>query len=786
MNREDAIALTVGCDMWSTAAIGDVPSARLADGPMGIASGRVDERDISVLSPAPVALAATCDAALVTQVGALIGGEAKRQNVDLILAPNLNLQRTPTGGRAFELFGEDPLLAGTLGVAWIEGVQSRHVGAVAKHLVCNDSETARDRFSAEIDEQALREIYLLPFEMAAHAGCAGLMAAYNRVNGTHCAEHPHLLTDIVRDDWGYCGFTVSDWFGTVSTVPAMRAGLDLEMPGPARFYGAKLAEAITVGDLPAATVDTAARRVADTARRFAGGDPGAEPGDRDAILTEAAAASFVLLRNQGDLLPIAPGSIRTLAVIGPNALAPCLQGGTFAKVSPRPDAVTPLEALRAAYGAEVVQCVPGCDPSPRLPAMPAMPTRDLGDGATRGLTVDYFAGHDFTVPPLGSETRATNSLTWFGGMPGVGAFDKAGGVRASGFVTPLQTGLHRLHIGGTGSVRLLVDGAEVFAADRRIAPADIMGVLKGGDSDMIEIALTAGVPVRIDAELRFEPARAQGLWYGLGAPGNPETLLAEAEALARQADAVLLVLGETADSGVESKDRDTNALPADQQRLAARVIAANPHVVVAVNVAHAFDPTIAEGADGLIVVWYPGEAFGPALADVLTGRREPSGRLPLTIAADDRDYPAFDAIPDAEGRIHYVEGVGVGHRGFTTRGIRPAYAFGSGLGYGGVTLDAVRGDASSDGGAQLHVTCTNPSERDTNAVVQVYREDGALASFAKALVGAGTTAVIAVTIDPLALRRWSDDGWQRPRGRLSLRIGLSSTDLPLATDLHFD
>jgi beta-glucosidase len=186
--------------MWSTAEVRDVPSARMADGPMGIASGRVDERDVSVLTPSGVALAATWDRDLVARVSALVGDEAKRQGVDFVLVPNLNLQRTPLGGRNFEMFGEDPLLAGTLGTAWIEGLQSRHVGAVAKHLVCNDTETGRDAYSAEIDEAALREIYLLPFEMAARAGCAGLLLAYNRLNAlnSRCRKDPLVIAQHQR------------------------------------------------------------------------------------------------------------------------------------------------------------------------------------------------------------------------------------------------------------------------------------------------------------------------------------------------------------------------------------------------------------------------------------------------------------------------------------------------------------------------------------------------------------------------------------------------------------
>ena len=778
MTRDEAIALTVGRDMWSTADLPGIPSAKMADGPMGIASGRVDERDVSVLTPCGMSLGATFDRDLVRKVGAIVGGEAKRLGVDMVLAPNINLVRTPLAGRAFELFGEDPLLAGTLGAAWIEGLQSHHVGAVAKHLVCNDSETMRDSYDAEVDEKTLREVYLLPFEMAAKAGCAGMLAAYNRVNGTYCAEHPHILTRIVRDDWDYHGFTVSDWFGSKSTAPAMVAGLDLEMPGPARFYGQKLSEAVDAGELDEARILTAADRVAQTARRWAAGNSGPEPGDRAEILTDAAAASFVLLENRGALLPIEPGKHRRIAVIGPNAAAPCFQGGTFAKVALRPDAIGVVEALRTRYGADTqILFEPGTNPTPRLPAMPTVPAEDIGDGSTRGLTVSFFGSHDFSGEPLFRETRDTNSLTWFAGMPGMDAFDRPGGVRAAGRFTAPASGDYRLHIGGTGSVTLRIDGEAVYSGNRSISPADIMGVLKNGDSDHIVLRLEEGRTYLVEAELRFEPARAQGLWYGIAAPRDPETLLARAEAAARQADAVVLVLGETSDSGVESKDRDTTFLPAEQIELARRVCAANPNTAIIANVAHAIDARFAADAAALMIVWYPGEEFGPALASVLTGDREPSGRLPVTFAADEADYPVFTAIPEPDGRLPYSEGARLGYRGFTKR---PAYAFGAGLGYGRFAFL----EAQATGPFALAVTVRNDGDHDSACVVQVYRTDEfALIGFAKQSVRAGQTASIAVTIDPIALRQWGEDGWRMPQREVPVAIGGSSIELPLRLEL---
>lgn len=778
MTRDDAIALTVGRDMWSTAELPGTHSANMADGPMGIASGRVDERDVSVLTPCGMALGATFDRNLVRKVGAIVGGEAKRLGVDMVLAPNINLVRTPLAGRAFELFGEDPLLAGTLGVAWIAGLQSRHVGAVAKHLVCNDSETMRDSYDARVDEKALREVYLLPFEMAAKAGCAGLLAAYNRVNGSYCAEHAHILTRIVRDDWGYHGFTVSDWFGSKSTVPAMIAGLDLEMPGPARFYGQKLGDAVDRGELDEARIIAAADRVANAARQWAGGDAGPEPGDRATILADAAAASFVLLENHDALLPMKPGQHRTIAVIGPNAAAPCFQGGTFAKVALRPDAIGLVDALRTHYGAQTrILFESGTDPTPRLPAMPVLPAEDIGDGCTHGMTVSFFGSHDFSGASLFQETRNINSLTWFAGMPGMDAFDRPGGVRAAGRFTAPVSGDYRLHIGGTGSVTLRVDGVVIYSETRSIPPGDIMGVLKNGDSDHVVLAMEKGQTYLIEAELRFEPARAQGLWYGIATPGDSETLLARAEATAAEADVVILVLGETSDSGVESKDRDTTFLSPDQVELARRVCAANPRTAVIANVAHAIDTSFAADAAALMIVWYPGEEFGPALASVIAGDREPSGRLPVTFAAREHHYPVFTAIPESDGSLNYAEGTRLGYRGFIHR---PAYAFGAGQGYGKFVFLEARATAPFC----LDVIVRNDGEHDSACVVQIYRtDDFALVGFAKQQVLQGQSASIAVTIDPMALRRWQDDGWRMPDGHIAVAIGASSIDLPIRLEL---
>ncbi|MFV3127153.1 beta-glucosidase family protein [Niveispirillum sp. KHB5.9] len=775
--------LTSGRDMWSTAELPGIRSIKMADGPMGIASGRVDERDVAVLTPCGTALGATWDAGLVTQVGAIVGMEARRLGVDAVLAPNLNLQRSPLCGRGFELFGEDPYLAGSLGAAWVAGLQGQGVGSVAKHLVCNDSETDRDSMNAVASDRALRECYLLPFEMAAAAGCVGMLAAYNRLNGDYCVENRPLLTDIVKGDWAFPGFIVSDWFGGRDTLRSAQAGLDLDMPGPDRVLGTKFAAAVAEGAVPVERLADATARVAK-AVHIIDSLPRREPvADVDATLRDAAAASFVLLKNECDVLPIAPKRVRRIAVIGPNAATPCLQGGTFAKIAVRPDFVTPLQAIRDRFGAVCeVTYEEGVEPEYRLPPLSATPARDLGDGAVRGMTMEWFEGHGEGGEPVFAETRDTNSLTWFVGLPGTDALKQAGRIRASGWFSPERSGPHRLHVGGTGEVRISADGVEVFKGGGPVAPSDLMGILKGGDSQSIMLDLMAGTPVLLCFELAYTPARAHGLWYGVRGPDLPEAMLERAVAAAAKADLVLLMLGETADAGVESKDRKGTDLPAAQIDLIARVRHVNTNIVAICNVAHAFDLSWQDKVKGLMVTWYPGEQYGPALADVLVGEREPGGRLPVSIAAHDADYPTFDLKPELNGDVPYREGHMIGYKGMQAAATTPLHAFGSGFGYARLELADVTlaGDVAT--GVTLSGSIHNLSDRTGKAVPQAYvaGPDGIrhLRAFTSLSIPAGGRAAFTLDIGPRAFQHWQD-GWCIAPGVQHVLVGWNSSDLPV-------
>jgi len=784
LTLDQAASLTAGGAMWSSVAIPEagIPAFTMSDGPMGIASGKVDERDIARLSPCATALGASWDADLVRRIGTLVGQEAVGRGVDAVLAPNVNLARSPLAGRAFEYFSEDPLLAGLLGAAWIEGLQSTGTMSVVKHLVCNDSETDRDNVDVRVDERTLREVYLLPFEFAAQVGCGGMLAAYNRVNGLHCAEQHHVLTMIVKGDWDYRGAIISDWFGTHSTAPTLNAGLDLEMPGPARFLGTKAAAAAGAGEIDRARLEDAAARVTALAHRATGPktSPLKDP-EIDALLIEAAAAGFVMLRNEGAILPLDPSCIGTLAVIGPNAAAPCFQGGTFAKISVSPDLLSPIDAIRARFGdACDVVFEPGVDPAPRLPNMIVQPARDLGDGCTRGMTLDYFETNDCSGEPLSSETRDTNSLVWFVGVHEQARFASGGSIRASGTFTPQRDGVHRFHLGATGISRMLVDECEIVATTE-CPPGDVMGVLKAGDSAIAEVELQAGRPVDVVVEFTFAPARVHGLWYGIRAPGSREELLAAAEAAARQADAVVLMVGETSDSSVESKDRPDTLLAAEQIELIERVTAANARTVIIANVGHAFDTAWEDRGKALISAWYPGEGFAQAIAEVLAGDREPGGRMPVTIARDEADYPGYSLKPDADGQLRYTDGVRFGYRGLIAAGTSARHTLGAGFGYAAFEWSDAKVDADA-----VVVTVRNVAARAGSEVVQVYRDqpEATLVGFAKVHLAPGERVQVRVLLTRRRFMQWGEQGWADIDEQMAVRVARNAEDAGMALTVN--
>ena len=427
LTLEDKVRLLTGADNWSTRpapAIG-LRAMVVSDGPAGVRGATMDERNPASSLPSPSALGATWDPALVQALAAALGAEARSKGVDILLAPTINLMRTPLGGRGFESFGEDPVLVAQMAVAFVRGLHQAGVAAAVKHYAGNDSETGRWTYDARIAEPVLRELYLAPFEACVREVAVDLvMTGYNRVNGITMTEHSHLLRRVLKDEWGFEGVALSDWHAARSTVATAAAGLDLAMPGPDGPWGEKLIAAVRAGQITEQEVDDKVLRVLRLARRVGAFGPAPDRGKPvladPLLLRTAAATAFTLLRNERGALPLDPGTIRSVAVIGPNAVHPVTQGGGSATV-PQVSVSTPACALTMALaGLDPLTRVtvrPGCATWTIVPEPPRHALTDPDTGQP-GVRIEFRAD-DGTL--AATEHRAATMFTWWDGLPaGIG------------------------------------------------------------------------------------------------------------------------------------------------------------------------------------------------------------------------------------------------------------------------------------------------------------------------------------------------------------------------------
>jgi beta-glucosidase len=773
-------------------------SMSFSDGPVGVRGERWDESDTSVLLPSPTAMAATWDEELVARLGRVLAAEARRKRVDVLLAPTLNLQRSPLAGRHFEYFSEDALLTGRIGAAFIRGVQSGGVAATAKHYVANDSEDERMTLDARLDERTLREVYLAPFEQAVAAGVHVVMSAYNGVNGATMSENP-LLEEPLKGEWGFAGMVVSDWGGVRSTVPAALAAQDLAMPGPNPVWGRPLGEALLSGAVPEAALDAKLRRILRLAAQVGALDgieaprtavpavPAAE--DVRALLRSAVAASCVLLRNRDALLPLDPTQLRRVAVIGPNAAQARLQGGGSAGVFPA-TAIAPLDGVRAALSgiAEVEHAVGAyieTRPTPLSTANAVDPRSGEPGVLLRYLDAageELHAEHRYSGRVL--EPTADNARE---------ALRRTETMEICARLRVPSGGEWQLAVVGLGRVALEVDGKVLI--DEVVEP-------ESGDPAHVHVTppfrrttvLVSGAG-ELDVVARRSLDLESGLVLALCADAprrGDEEELAAAVRLAGSADAAVVVVGTTDEIESEGFDRASLTLPGLQNRLVAEVVAANPRTVVVVNSGGPVELPWRDAAPALLLSWFPGQEAGDGLANLLFGGAEPVGRLPTTWAARIDDLPVRSTAPD-DGVLEYREGLHVGYRAWLRAQTAPAFWFGEGLGYTEWAYEAVSAPEQVAGSEpfEIVVRVRNVGRRRGREVVQVYaaREHSELerpvrwlAGYRAVIAEPGQSVEAAVTIPPAALRHWSvaDRRWRTEPGAFTLLAGRSAADLPLS------
>lgn len=790
------VRLLTGASTWRTygeAAVGLRPLT-LSDGPAGVRGETWDERETSLVLPSPTALAASWDERLLTDLGALLASEARRKGVDVLLAPTLNLHRSPLGGRHFECFSEDPLLTGRTGAALIRGIQSGGVAATAKHFVGNDAETDRLNVDVRMDERTLHEVYLAPFEEAVAAGVWAVMSAYNKVGGVTMSASA-LLERPLKEGWGFDGLVVSDWGGVRTLLDTARSGQDLAMPGPDGPWAAGLLAALEQGLVSADAVDDKVRRLLRLAGRVGALGPARPvrrptlaPDARRALLRRAVSAGAVLLRNEGGVLPLDPAALDSVAVIGTHATAVRIQGGGSAEVFPE-HVVTPLAGIEKALdGAAEVTYRPGLAPSGVPEPLGRDRARDPRSGEP-GVLVRLLDG-------AGAELHAEHRLSGRIVEPSVPAGDAAL-VEIRALFRPAESGVWTWAVGGWGDIALSVDGHEVLSGTFPLDSDDPTRVHVAPPLHTARAALVAGREVEVVARRSLAPGSGVATVLAAAPPaGDAAAALADAVSAARAADVAVVVVGTTEQSESEGHDRESLDLPEGQDALVRAVARANPRTVVVVNAGGPVALPWHTRVPALLLAWFPGQEAGDGLADVLLGRTEPGGRLPTTWAAAQADVPVLGTAPDADGRLRYAEGPHIGYRAWLRSGTAPAYWFGHGLGYTGWAYEELTAPAAVRAGEpfDVRVRVRNCGRRRGREVVQVYlaRTDSAVERPVRRLIGyaaveadPGQSAVAVVRVGGRALAHWAPErgGWETEPGGFTLLGGRSAGDLPLAAKL---
>lgn len=786
-----------------------IPPLRFTDGPNGVGEGA---KNVTAF-PTAVSIGASFDPSLAGRYGEALGAEAAGSGKNLIGAPTINIVRSPLWGRAAETFGEDPLLTSRLAAPEVRGIQRQRVIAEVKHYAANNQEVGRfgpslgsPGVDVRVSARALHEIYFPGFRAAvATGGAASVMCSYNRINGTPSCENRATLADL--RSFGLQGFVEPDATLAVHDVPAAaRAGVDnfqlgslaSAAAGAAGGQGAAetrlLRDAVANGSLPRRVIDTGARNILIAMGRVGLlGRPA--PGRREspgtaahrALATAISTQATVLLKNRGVTLPLGR-TTRSVAVIGADA-GPATQfeeNGSPA-VLPGQPVITPLAGIRrrAPRGTRVTYATGTAG----VVALPVVPPSVLAPaaGPGHGLSGFYYAGTGFSGQPVATKTVATldfasASRAPLVPIPGTAAFS----ARWAGTLAPPATGLYRFSIAASGIANLTVGGRRVIAANTEFITGAPLFPGAPPISSHASVRLRAHHPVRIAVEYSTGLSIA-GAELHLGwEPPNPRRLQ-QAVAAARRADVAVVFASDRTSEGM---DRESLALPGDQDRLIEAVAAANPRTVVVLHTAGPVLMPWRHQAAAIVEAWYPGQMSGTAIARTLFGDADPSGRLPVTWPASGGQGPTASAraFPGLGNSVSYAEGLLVGYRWYDRKGQRPLYPFGYGLSYTTFRLGPPAVTRTGLRRLDVAVPVRNTGSRRGAEIVQLYVGHPAaagepprqLAAFARVELAPGQRATARLRLDRSAFATWDTRraAWEVRRGRYEIAVGTSSRDLP--------
>ncbi len=785
LNLEEKVQLVSGASAWRTVPIpgAGVPEMKVSDGPNGV---RGDGGVAAASFPVGICMASTWNTELVERVGDAIADEAKSKGVQVVLGPTINIHRTPLGGRNFECYSEDPLLSGMLASAFTDGVQAAGIGACVKHFVCNDSEFERMTISVEVDERTLREIYLRPFEIAIkRSNPWTIMGSYNRINGIYACSHDFLMNQVLKGEWGYDGLVISDWYAAKETVPNALGGLDLEMPGPAIAWGKNLQNAVEQGEVPEAVLDEKIERLLLCMSRTGLLDDvkvtaelALDKPDHRKLAYQAAAEGMVLCKNNG-LLPLDLSQQKKIAVIGPNVEDFRIMGGGSSALRPH-YVEKPLAQLAKQFPSLQIETARGCYTHKYVPETPQHQLSPTEGSNEKGLQYQFYSGG--LAGELDSERVVSRGTIMLQGLNE----SKRDSLIATGYYKAEATGEHTIGIYAAGKSRVFVNDALVV--DNWTAPVKGDAFFGQASTEIqAKVSMEAGQSYAVRIEYDADPASTfKAMRYGILGP-DTEAGMTRAIEIAKDADAVILLVGTNDDWETEGNDRESLSLPGEQDELIRAVAAANPNTVVVNNSGSPVAMPWLDEVPAMIQTWFAGQEFGHALMDLITGKANPSGKLPITFPHKMTDTPAFTSYPGEFGKVHYGEGLFVGYRWYDSREMEPLLPFGFGLSYTSFEFSNLNLEANGT------LTCdvTNTGLRQGKETVQVYVEPidspvsrplRELKAFSKVDLAPGQTQTVQFALDDEAFAHWdiSANAWQVAAGEYRVHVGNSSRHLPLS------
>jgi beta-glucosidase len=793
MTLEEKVDLLAGVDFFYLRGVPrlGVPRMRMIDGPMGVRNDGP-----ATAFGGGIALAATWNTGLADRIGVEFGRDARAKGAHFLLAPGVNIYRAPVVGRNFEYLGEDPFLAGQIAVAFIKGVQSQGVSATVKHFAANNSEFDRNHTDSIVDERTLREIYLPAFEAAIKEGkVAAIMDGYNLTNGDYMSQHAYLNNDVAKQEWGFDGVIMSDWISTYDAIGMANGGLDIEMPYPTHFNRKTLIPAIESGEVSLATLDDKVRRILRVAQRFGWLDreqldlsiPRYNVAGRQAAL-QGAREGTVLLKNENSLLPVNTENVKTILIVGPNTHPAVVGAGGSSKTEPF-TSVSILQGIVDIAGSGIkVLHTRGIASLSDMVRGTQFSTKKTG--GEPGMRAQYFASDDLSGKAMlvRVEPRVEIGINPSGPFypPGTGS------ERWTGYYTAAEDGAFDVVVASAGD-----SGGyyRVFINDKKVV--DNWTISKAV-VDYATLQLTAGTH-KIVLE-----HRGRQKWPGerlqLAISRHGDRVSDAAKAMAGEADLVIVAAGFDESTETEGADR-TFKLPAGQDELINTMLDANEQTVVVLTSGGAADMSAwIDRLPALLEAWYPGQEGGTAIAEILFGKVNPSGRLPASFERHWQDNPSYESYYPQPGtlKVHYKEGIFVGYRGFEAQNIEPLFPFGHGLSYTSFAYDdlSISPDHTQDGSVRVSFDLTNSGSRAGAEVAQVYvgdlhsdvaRPPKELKGFAKVYLQPGETQRISVELDRRSFAYYDVDtrAWQVSPGTFKILVGRSSREIVLEGNVTY-